>query len=341
MAPPPPGRLVDVGGFRLHLNCAGSGRPTVVLDAALGGSSVSWALVQPEVARFTRVCSYDRAGFGWSDAGPMPRTAGQVAGELRALLERAGEAPPYILVGHSFGGLVVRIFASRYPDDVAGIVLVDTAHAEDWASPAPKERAKIDRGVRLCRQGSRAARLGLARVVGLLVGWGALAPARALTRVVSRGGLSREDEGILAPIWKLPREARKPLGHFWTQPKFFDALGSQIESICASAADVTEADAAGYGDLPLVTISQTDPGDYRLRQQEKLARRSTRGRHVVAGASGHWIPLEEPDLVVSVIRELCYRFEHDDERRRTRYPGIASGGQGVDHRRNPSFISSS
>jgi pimeloyl-ACP methyl ester carboxylesterase len=340
MAPAPPGRLFDVGGFRLHLNCAGSGGPTVVLDAALGGSSVSWALVQPEIARFTRVCSYDRAGFGWSDAGPLPRTAGRIAGELRTLLERAGEAPPYLLVGHSFGGLVARVFASRYPADVAGMVLVDTAHAEDWVTPAPKEQAKIDRGVRLCRQGSRAARLGIARVVGWLVGWGALTPARALTRVASRGGLSREDEGILAPIWKLPREARKPLRHFWTQPKFFDALGSQIESICASAAEVLDADEAGYGDLPLVTISQTDPGAYRRRQQEQLVRRSTRGRHLIAGASGHWIPLEEPDLVVSVVRDLCYRFEHDDERRRTRDPGMTSGGKGTDDRHHPSFISS-
>jgi pimeloyl-ACP methyl ester carboxylesterase len=332
--------MIDIGGFRLHLNGTGSGRPTVILDAALGGSSVSWALVQPEVARFTRVCSYDRAGFGWSDAGPLPRTVGRIAGELRALLDRAGEPPPYVLVGHSFGGLVLRMFASRYPADVAGLVLVDTAHAEDWVHPAPKEQTKIDRGVRLCRQGSTAARLGIARVVGWLVGLGALTPARALTRVVSRGGLSREDEGILAPIWKLPREARKPLRHFWTRPQFFDALGSQIESICASAAEVMEADARGYGDLPLVTISQTDPGDYRLRQQEALARRSTRGRHIIAKASGHWIPLEEPELVVSVVRELCYRFEHDGERRRTREPGMASGDEGVDYHHHPSFISS-
>ncbi|MGH9331314.1 MAG: alpha/beta fold hydrolase, partial [Vicinamibacterales bacterium] len=177
----PPGRLIDVGGYRLHLNGTGAGRPTVVLDAALGGSSVSWALVQPEVARFTRVCSYDRAGFGWSDAGPMPRTVGRIVGELRTLLDRAGEPSPYVLVGHSFGGLVLRVFAARYPADVAGLVLVDPAHPEDWVNPAPKERVKIDRGVRLCRQGARAARLGVARVVAWLAGRGALAPARALT----------------------------------------------------------------------------------------------------------------------------------------------------------------
>jgi pimeloyl-ACP methyl ester carboxylesterase len=297
--------MIDVGGFRLHLNCAGQGRPTVVLDAALGGSSVSWALVQPEIASLTRVCSYDRAGFGWSDGAPGPRTVGRIVDELRTLLDRAGETPPFVLVGHSFGGLVMRVFATRYRADTLGVVLVDPAHPEDWVTPAPKEQVKIDRGVRLCRQGAVAARLGIARGVAELVGLGALAPARAIAWAFAGGGLSREDEGILAPIWLLPREARRPLKHFWTQPKFFDALGSQIESICTSAAETLDAGRNGYGDLPLITISATDPGDYRLRQQEALARLSTRGRHIIASRSGHWIPLEQPEVVVSAIREVA------------------------------------
>src|SRR5688572_32469848 len=95
-----PGRLVDVGGHRLHVHCLGAGSPAVVFDAALGATSLSWSLVQPAVATVTRACSYDRAGFGWSDAGPPPRTAGRVAGELRELLRRAGISPPYVVVGH-------------------------------------------------------------------------------------------------------------------------------------------------------------------------------------------------------------------------------------------------
>ena len=301
---PPPGRLIDVGGFRLHLNESGTGTPTVVLDAALGASSVSWSLVQPAIAQTTCVCSYDRAGFGWSDAGPMPRTAGRIAGELRALLARAGVGPPFILAGHSFGGLVMRIFATRYRDDTAALVLVDPAHPEDWLRPAPKEQVRIDRGVRLCRQGAAAARLGLARVVSGLVSLGALNVARGLVTLASRGGLSRADEGILAPVYRLPPEARAPLRQFWTQPAFFEALGSQIESVCVSSAEALAAAEGGYGDLPLVTISSTDPGDYRLRQQDALARLSTRGRHVMAAASGHWIPLDEPQVVVDVLRQV-------------------------------------
>ena len=301
---PPPGVLVNIGGHRLHLNCSGEGSPTIVLDAALGGSSLSWSLVQPALSRVARTCSYDRAGFGWSDAGPMPRTAARIAHELRVLLERAGIPPPFVLVGHSFGGLVMRIFSSRYRTDVAGLVLVDPAHPEDWVNPAPKEQIKIDRGVRLCRHGATAARLGLARAVSVLVGLGAFGIARGLVKVASRGGLSREDEGILAPVWKLPPGARRPLRHFWTEVKFFEALGSQIASICQSAADTLEAGDGGYGDLPLITISSTDPGDYRFRQQEALAALSTRGRHVIASNSGHWIPLDQPEAVIQVITDL-------------------------------------
>ena len=133
---------------------------------------------------------------------------------------------------------------------------------------------------------------------------GALTLARGVARLVSRGDLAREDEGILAPVWKLDPESRRSLPGFWTQAKFFEALGSQIQSICTSAAEALDAEADGYGDLPLVTISATDPGDYRLRQQETLARRSTRGRHIVASRSGHWVPLDQPELVIAVIKEM-------------------------------------
>jgi len=307
----PPGRLIDVGGFRLHLHAMGApARPTVVLDAALAGTAISWCRVQPEVARFARVCAYDRAGLGWSEAGPLPRTAGRLAGELHTLLERAGEVPPYILVGHSFGGLVLRVFAARWPTETAALVLVDPAHPEDWIHPAPKEQALIDRGVRLCRHGRRLARVGVARLVAGLAGVGALRPAWAVVSAVTGGDLTARDEGILAPMWKLPAEARRPLRRFWTQPKFFDALGSQIESMPVSAGEVLAAAAGGYGDLPFVTISSTNPGDHRLRQQEALARLSPRGRHLIASASGHWIPLDQPDLVTHVIHGIWNSARH-------------------------------
>lgn len=123
--------LVDVGGYNLYVNCRGFGVPTVVLDAGLGVASDSWVFVQPEVAEFTRVCTYDRAGLGHSDRGPNPRTTKRIASELHQLLNNSGLQPPYVLVGHSFGGLNMRMYANEYPDEVVGMVLVDSSH-EDW-----------------------------------------------------------------------------------------------------------------------------------------------------------------------------------------------------------------
>src|ERR1043165_3367062 len=124
---PPPGQLVDVGGYRLHINCTGTGSPTVVIVAGLGDWSTTWGgVVQPEVAKTTRVCTYDRPGFGWSDALPLPQDAAQSAKELHTLLQNANVPGPYVIVGHSLGGFIVRIFAHDYASEVAGVVLIDS-----------------------------------------------------------------------------------------------------------------------------------------------------------------------------------------------------------------------
>jgi len=301
---PPPGRLVSVGTHRLHIRCDGAGGPPVIFDAALGGSSLSWSLVQPAVARLTHACSYDRGGFGWSDAGPLPRTAGRIADELHQLLRGAAVPPPYVLVGHSYGGLVMRLYASRHANDVAGLVLIEPAVPEEWSNPSDEQRALIARGVRLCRYGATAARRGLARLVSMLVRFGALGAARLLVSLVSRGGLQRADEGILAPIWKLPPEVRGVLREMWTQPKFFEALGSQIETICESATAVMSAGPPDYDDLPLMVISSARSGEERLQADSALARRSTHGRHILAAESGHWIPLDAPQVVIDAITAM-------------------------------------
>ncbi|MGH2515236.1 MAG: alpha/beta fold hydrolase, partial [Ktedonobacterales bacterium] len=192
---PAPGRLVDIGGSRLHLTRTGAGGPTVVLDAGLAGFSLDWGLVTPQVAQYTTVCAYDRAGYGWSDPGPLPRTSSRIAAELHALLRRAGVAPPYVLVGHSFGGFNVRLFAEHYPHEVAGMVLVDVSH-EDFASRLPHEmRAGYERYERaevpLLRLGAALARFGLVRLaverdwLTLLDAFNALPPhQRAMARAL-------------------------------------------------------------------------------------------------------------------------------------------------------------
>src|SRR3712207_3023763 len=137
---PPPGEMVDVGGYSLHINCVGQGSPTVVLDAALGNMSASWGWVQQEVSATTRVCAYDRAGMGWSEIGPEPRDARQISGELHTLLSKAGIEGPYVLVGHSFGGMYMQTYAARYPDEVAGVALVDSSTDPDQFSQRSETR---------------------------------------------------------------------------------------------------------------------------------------------------------------------------------------------------------
>jgi pimeloyl-ACP methyl ester carboxylesterase len=137
---PPPGEMVDVGGYRLHINCVGQGSPTVVLDAGLGEFSAQWVWVQREVSDTTRVCAYDRAGMGWSEMGPEPRDAKQITSELHTLLKGAGIEGPYVLVGHSLGGLYMQTYAARYPDEVASVALVDSSTELDQFSHRPKAR---------------------------------------------------------------------------------------------------------------------------------------------------------------------------------------------------------
>jgi pimeloyl-ACP methyl ester carboxylesterase len=129
---PEPGRLVDVGGHRLKINCAGQGSPTVILESGLGDVLVEWQPAQAQISNFTRVCSYDGAGYGESDAGPLPRTSSQISSELHALLQNVGEHPPFILVGHSFGGYNVRVFDGQYLNEVVGMVLVDSTQEDQY-----------------------------------------------------------------------------------------------------------------------------------------------------------------------------------------------------------------
>lgn len=144
---PPPGNLIDVGGYKLHLYCIGNGAPTVILDAAFPAQVSNWVWVQPQIAKTTRVCAYDRAGHGWSDLGSEPRDAKQQARELKTLLEKANEKGPFVLVGHSLGGLYVREFAEMFPEQVAGMALIEGTHPDSWKRQNMTEGVGVDAGI--------------------------------------------------------------------------------------------------------------------------------------------------------------------------------------------------
>jgi pimeloyl-ACP methyl ester carboxylesterase len=296
---PPPGRLVDVGGHRLHILDKGNGHPTVVFEAGLPGSVLSWNQVQKELARVVRVVSYDRAGLGWSDPGPEPRTAERIVEELHSLLDRAAIPGPYILVGHSFGGLTTRLFAARYPNEVAGLVLLDPVGPGEWMPLSERERRRLAGGAKLCRRAARLARFGVTRLVALLARAGAHTIARIAVLFISSGVMA-DTRSRIGPLDKLPAGERAVVHMFWVQEKFYAAMAGQIESLPESAAQVAQAGDRLEG-KPVVVISAADAGAARLAEQISTAQLSSRGRHLVAGASGHWVQLDDPELVTGAI----------------------------------------
>jgi pimeloyl-ACP methyl ester carboxylesterase len=274
-----PGRRFDVGGYKMHIHCTGEGGPTVVLDSGLGDSYVSWRKVQPEIAKLVRVCSYDRAGLGYSDASPRPRTSRVIAEELHALLHAAGLAPPYILVGHSMAGYDVRLFASLYRGDVAGMVLVDASHP-DQENRFPAELKNME-----------ATQLRAGEFLEFSMPFG-------IPRLLS---LCDDDPVQRAAEcnWRSTREAVAELKAF-------------PESAAQAAAT------GALGDMPLAVLSH-DPdkpsaelradlakptNDAWEKMQEELAHLSTRGTQTIAKNSAHYIQSDRPELVIEAVRNV-------------------------------------
>lgn len=298
---PPRGRLVVVDGRRVHIHVSGEGGPTVVLESGMGASTLSWSLVEPLMAQFARVVSYDRAGTGWSDLARTPRTADAIAEELHTLLTEAGIAGPYVLVGHSFGAYVLLAFAGRYPDEVQGMVLVDPIHPDEWRNPTPQQQRVIRIGARYARVAAWLARVGFVRFCLERFARGSPRLGRAATNAFGTGTATAVRR-IAGEIRKLPRETWPVVRAFWSLPRSFLSLGQHVEALPVSAAQA--AAAGSLGDRPLVVLSGNHHSLERMAEQKDLAGLSTRGKHLVVKDSEHWIHLDQPELVAWAIREV-------------------------------------
>jgi len=298
---PQEGRSIALGaefpGVSLSMNCVGQGSPTVILDTGLGVPAAGWDLVMPDVAKFARVCSYDRAGYGWSSAGPMPRTSDEIVKELHALLAASGEKGPFVLVGHSFGGYNVRVYVGKYPADVAGLVLVDASQEDQQRLMSPSLKKLSE--VQIKQLDSPQARL-----MPILVFFG-----------IMRLTAGDDSDG------KLSKGFRDKMKYLHLQTKSIDSTFSEIKSFSQSADEVRHA--GNLGDRPLVVLTagkDLDPKDMPGISSEDLqefhkvwvndlqvreARLSTRGKQVVVPDSAHMIPWERPDAVVNAIRAVC------------------------------------
>lgn len=285
--PEPPGQLVDMGGRKMHIHCTGSGSPTVILEAGASSFSIDWSLVQPEVAKTNRVCSYDRARLGWSDPGPA-ETAVNFVEDLHRLLAAVNEKGPYVLVGASMGGVYVRLFQTRHPEKVAGMVLVDPTHefrlyttyegktvpiaslsAEQYRTVMPKAEVKIPR--RRPHTGDPFSRL----------------PEVLLkTRVqLEQRTIDSYPPSVSADIVAQHAEAER--------------------AVFAELNDARHKTRRPLGSLPLVVLTRgLDTDKERIAAYEELAKISTKSRHTVVPNAGHEIHLYEPQAVVEAIREV-------------------------------------
>src|SRR5712692_5180231 len=298
---PPPGRLVRVNERQMHIHVTGEGTPSVVFESGMGASCLSWTLVQPQVAQFTRAVSYDRAGHGWSDPARKPRTARQIAQELHTLLDATGVPGPYVLVGHSFGGYVNRAFAHMYRNEVVGMVLVDSLHPVEWENPTPEQLRMIEVSLRYAWIAAWLARLGLVRFCLARLGRGSPRLGRAAARAFGTGTASAVQR-IASEIRKLPPPILPIVRALWSQPKNFMSLGQHVAALPVSAAQA--AAVSSLGDLPLVVLAGDHHATPYTDRQRELAQLSSRGRHMVARDSGHWIHLDHPELVTRAIREV-------------------------------------
>jgi pimeloyl-ACP methyl ester carboxylesterase len=299
---PPPGRLVDIGTHRLHLFESGRRGPTIVLEAGLMSTVLSWMELQRRLSPSFRVVSYDRAGLGWSDVGPMPRTSDRIVDELHALLRRAGVPPPYILVGHSFGGLTMPLFAVRYAQETAGVVLVDPVASAEWNPPSEQDLRLSRIGAAVCRRAAFLSRIGLTRFVAFLLSTRFKKVAATSVRLISRGAPG--ESGTVSSPWlsALPTQEREMAAIFWIQDKFAVTMASQLENLPASAAKLAKF--ASICDKPVVILSAKTSPEHRRKEHAAMADRLPRGKFISAEKSGHWIMQDQPELVTQAIQRV-------------------------------------
>ncbi len=291
------GRWIDIGdGRRLYLLEKGSGEPTVVFEAGIAATNLNWCHIQEMVSRFAATASYDRGGLGWSSPCRTARTPSNIAGELHELLNGAGIKPPYVLVGHSFGGLVMRRFALMYPDEVSSVVLVDPMRCEEWPPLDPAKQEIIDRGTKLSNYAVPIARVGLARlaVTSLLCRSGRM--AERLAGAAGNGGLHVLGR-IKGEVGKMPKEVWPVVAAHWSRPGFYAGMRCHVQAVPDTVREMR--DAEPIRGIPVLLLT---PGKASPLSEDCLRRIGDNVRQLIARESTHWIHLDEPQLVIDSIR---------------------------------------
>jgi pimeloyl-ACP methyl ester carboxylesterase len=297
-----PGTLVKFPGRTVHVQQLGAGAPAVVLEAGIAASSLNWSVLQPQLAALTATYSYDRAGLGWSAGKHQECNLSRMADELHQWLDALRVPKPYILAGHSYAAYILRVYAQRFPDEVAGIILIDPLTPEEWIKPHRVQRWQIRRAVWFSRAGAVLGSLGVLRFCLWLLQRGNNAVPR---RVISAFGTQAKStvERILGELAKLPPHTVRLIRERWGHPKFFLVMARYIRTLPVCAAEASRYEIPAH--IPVTVISGAHQPHVRMAEHKAIAARSLHGRHITAARSAHWIHLDEPELIVQAYRAMA------------------------------------
>jgi pimeloyl-ACP methyl ester carboxylesterase len=312
---PPSGKMIDVDGYRLHINIQGKGKPAVILDSGLGGASLDWALVQPKISEHTLVCSYDRAGIGWSDESSNKRTCQNMVDELHMLLHKAEIPAPYVLVGHSLGGINARLYASKYPNEVSGIVLVDAAHEDQMEKlPPPPGQNKLIKLLTNHRVLQFITYIGIPRLF------------------FSLPSIQKLYDMFPINIRRAIFAKRSTTKYMKTSLKEMSCLKESLMQLKFSSEDL--------GNIPLVVITagkepEGKENGYSQKWideqskiwkelQKELATLSENSTTLVAENSDHMIPYYQPTIIVDAVQEIMKKMHSSSLKQK-----VFSSGEGT------------
>lgn len=302
-----PGRLVDTGhGRRLYLVEKGSGGPSVIFESGFGATSLNWMAIQDAVSEYVHTVAYDRCGLGWSSDPITRRTPRHIAHELRGLLQAAGVRPPYILVGHSFGGLVMQRFALDYPGEVAGVILVDPMRTQEWPPVDHGRSAVVARSQRLSGHGEKLARFGITRLAARSHFCRSAKLSGFLIRLAGAQGAYLAHR-LDTEIGKMPPAVRPSIAAHWSAPQFYRGLIAHLGSVADTVREMHPADP--IRDLPVVVLT---PGSADPLSDCDMRRFGPLSRQIIAERSDHWIHLDEPSLVIRTILDMAFASSAED-----------------------------
>ena len=292
------GRLVSIGERRqlFTMEMGDKTGPSVIFESGIGATSQNWARIQQSVSEFAHTISYDRLGLGWSTPAVSARIPSQVVEELRAMLQAAGIAPPYLLVGHSFGGLVVRYFAAEYPDEVVGAVLVDAMRTNEWPPVDESQRRLLNRGVQLTQWGVPIAYFGLARLTTMSF----FCRSGRFTSLFTRAtGGHNVLERVTSELHKMPAGVWRIVAAHWSNPAYFRGMTAHILGVPGTVEEMLNA--TPIMGMPVVLLT---PGRPKAISDADLRKIGPDAEQVIAEESGHWLHLDEPELVIEHIRKM-------------------------------------